>query len=227
MPPLLNMFYKEIINNIKNKNVILFHSATGKDSIALIDMLHKNNIEITPVFMYLVKNLEYENKYLQWAENKYKVKFIQIPHFALLSYIKVGYMGIKKNESVPKLTIAKLDDKIRKKANINCSVYGFKKNDGLTRRFMLNDCPTGINEKTNKVYPLMDMSNKDVLMYIEDNNLIRPFTYEEGKQSSGCNISDPTFLIYMKKKHPNDLVKIFNQFPHLEAILFRYEHKNK
>jgi len=198
--PFFIMFYAEILSNIKDKNVILFHSATGKDSIALIDMLHKKNTEITPVFMYLVKNLEYENKYIQWAENKYNVTFIQIPHYALLSYIKYGYMGIKKDESVPKLTIAKLDEKIRKKTNIKCSVYGFKKNDGLTRRFMLNDCPTGINEKTNKVYPLMDMSNKDVLMYIADNNLISPFVYNKNKQSSGCDISDPTFLIYMKKK---------------------------
>lgn len=217
------MFYTKIIETIKENEVILFHSGTGKDSIALIDMLYKQGKKITPVFMYLVKGLEFENKYIKWAEQMYNVEFIQVPHHALLSYIKVGYMGIKKQDNVPRLTIAGIDERIRRTTGINCSVYGFKKIDGITRRMMLNDTENGIHPKTNKVYPLMDMKNSDVINYIRDNNLIEPFNYNPKLPSSGCDISTPEFLLYMKKKHPTDLQKIYNQFPLLPTILKRHE----
>lgn len=153
----------------------------------------------------------------------YNVEFIQVPHHALLSYIKVGYMGIKKQDNVPRLTIAGIDERIRRTTGINCSVYGFKKIDGITRRMMLNDTGNGIHPKTNKVYPLMDMKNSDVINYIRDNNLIEPFNYNPKLPSSGCDISTPEFLLYMKKKHPTDLQKIYNQFPLLPTILKRHE----
>ena len=58
------MHYLKIINTLKEKtdNVILFHSGTGKDSIMLADLCSKNFKKVYCVFMYLVKDLEYENK---------------------------------------------------------------------------------------------------------------------------------------------------------------------
>jgi sulfate adenylyltransferase subunit 2 len=221
------MFYFEILNKIPEKKVILFHSAPGKDSIALIDMLSKQGKKVLPVFMYIVKGLEFENKYIQWAEDTYKVNFMQVPHHALLSYMRVGYMGITKDEKTPKYTIAKIDEKIRNKTGINYSVYGFKKIDGITRRMMLNDTDEGIHPKTNKCYPLMDMKNSEILMYIEDNNLIRPFNYTPKLPSSGCDISTPEFLIYMRENYPEDLQKIYAKFPLLPTILIRHEATNK
>lgn len=73
----------------------------------------------------------------------------------------------------------------------------------------------------------MDLKNENVLMYISDNNLIEPFNYSKKKPSSGCDISQPEFLAYIKQKYPEDLKKIFNQFPMCEAILFRYENKTE
>ena len=178
--------------------------------------------------MYLVKNLSYENAYIRWAEKKYSnIEFYQTPHYALPSFIKHGYLGIKKDESISNTTISKIDKKIRDIYKIDWSVYGFKKNDGLTRRLMLNGLPTGINEKTHKAYPLMDLSNADVLRYIHDNSLIQPFCYANDRPSSGCDISQPLFLNYIRNKYPNDLQKIYNQFPFTEAILFRYDNREK
>lgn len=224
------MFYTEIVNNLRDKtnNVILFHSGTGKDSIMLCDVLSKQFNDILCVFMYFVKGLEYENRYIDWAEKKYSnIKFLQVPHIALNSFIRVGYLGIKKDTSVPKNHVHRLDKKIREKYGYDWSVYGFKKNDGVTRRLMLNTIPDGIHQNTKKAYPLMDMKNEHVMMYISDNNLIEPFNYSKTKPSSGCDISQPEFLAYIKQKYPQDLQKIFNQFPMCEAILFRHENKTE
>lgn len=219
------MHYLRIIKELREKTdkVILFHSGTGKDSIMLCDLLSKNFNSVTCIFMYIVKDLDYENRYIEYAEKKYKnISFIKTPHYCLPSFIKSGYLGIKKNEKVSKTTIAKIDTKYREILNIEYSVYGFKKIDGVTRRLMLNTYQNGISN-TNKAYPLMDLKNKDVLEYIHENILIKPFNYGTTKPSSGCDISTPEFLQYIKQNHPRDLQKIFNQFPFCENVLYKFE----
>ncbi len=78
----------------KTDRAMLFHSASGKDSIALLDLLAPHFKEIICVFMYVVPNLEHINRYIKYAEEKYpNAKFVQIPHYGVFSYIKSGYLG--------------------------------------------------------------------------------------------------------------------------------------
>lgn len=220
------MFYTSIINTLKQRTnkVILFHSGTGKDSIALCDILSKQFEKVVCIFMYLVPELDFENKYITWAERKYSnITFYKTPHFVLNSFIKRGYLGIKIKKSINNMTISKIDKMARLKFNIDFSVYGMKKNDGFTRRIQLNAYKNGICEATNKAYPLLDMKNSEVLNYISDNDLIHPFNYGGIKPSSGCDISNPEFLTYMRRYYPEDLKKIYNTFPMCEALLFKYD----
>lgn len=77
--------------------VLLFHSASGKDSIALLDLIAPRFKDVVCAYMYIVKDLQHINRYISYSINKYpNVKFVQIPHFALTSYRKVGYMGCAK-----------------------------------------------------------------------------------------------------------------------------------
>lgn len=224
------MNYLEIIKGLRDKTdrVILFHSATGKDSIMLADLCSKHFNDVVCVFMYLVKGLDYENRYISWAEKRYKnITFIQTPHYALPSFIRNGYLGIQKIEKYPKTSIKQIDEKIRQKTGIEYSVYGFKKSDGITRRLMLNPLEDGMHPKTNKCYPLKDLKNSDVLNYIKDNDLINPFNYGTLKPSSGCDISTPEFQDYLRKNYPSDLQKIYNQFPLAQTILFKYDNYGK
>lgn len=212
----------------RTNECILFHSATGKDSILLLDLLAKSFDKVVCVFMYMVDGLEYENKYIEYAEKKYdNVMFFKTPHFALYSFIKNGHLGIKKNISIPNMTISKIDKLVKCKFNIEYSFYGFKKVDGITRRMMLKDLHNNVSEKTKKAYPLANLTNNNVLDLINHFQLIQPFNYNKLKPSSGCDISDPIFLSYMEKKYPNDLRKIIDTFPSCEVILFKYNQYGK
>lgn len=224
--PAFKMNYNQIIQNLRNltDNVILFHSGTGKDSIMLADLCSKSFNKVHCVFMYLVSDLDYEKRYINWALNKYpNLEFHKVPHYALNSFIRNGYLGIEKIEKYPKTSISKIDEKIRKKIGIDFSIYGFKKVDGITRRMMLGDTPEGINYKSNKCYPLMDLKNSNVINYIKENDLIEPFNYGTSKPSSGCDISTPEFQNFLRTHYPNDLQKIYAQFPLAQAILFKYD----
>ena len=218
----------ETINIVKKQanKVILFHSATGKDSITLLDLLSPHFEKIVCVFMYYVKNLAYEQRYINWAKKTYpNCEFIEVPHFAVTSFVKYGYLGIKKDSSVKDRTLKDITKQIKQMTGIDWAFFGFKKIDSIDRRIMLNMLPTGTSDSTKNAYPLADYKNSQVLEHINRRSLIPPFNYNKAKPSSGCDISDPTFLDYMKQKYPDDLQKIFKTYPYTEAILFRYENK--
>ncbi len=218
---------KEVIREIADeKRVILFHSASGKDSIALAHMLSELFEEVLCVYMYIVPNLNHINRYINYAINKYSnLKFIQVPHFALYSYLKTGYLGCRQNEKLKKYTFADITDMIREKYNIEWACYGFKQSDSMNRRLMLRTYEiSAINRKTKKVYPLSEYKNKDVLEYIQKNNLIAPESYGNA-QSSGTNITDINYLLFLKKNYPDDLKRVIEMFPLVERLIFEYNYE--
>lgn len=216
--------------------VILFHSATGKDSIALLDILAPRFKRIVCVFMYVVKDLEHNGRYISYARNKYKnCEFVQIPHFAVFSYIKYGYMGHWQNENQKLYSMADLTEIIRKKYNIGWTAFGFKQSDSLNRRCMLRSYNEyaeksigrmeAINDKTKKFYPLSHYKNRDVLEYIDCNGLIRPESFGSNVRSNGENISNVDFMIYLREKFPNDLKRLFAEYPGCERLLFEHDYE--
>ena len=207
-----------------SKKAILFHSGNGKDSIALLDLMRPYFEEILCVYMYIVPELEHINKYIKYSESKYDVKFIQIPHFALHSYIKSGYMGIKKNEKIGLPNLTTITEKIKIKYGIEWAFYGFKQSDSLNRRLMLRTYEhNAINHVNKKCYPLSEWKNKDVLKYIQSKQLINPIHYGGVSQSSGTSINDINFLLYCKNNYPNDYKQILSYFPLVEINVYKHE----
>jgi len=217
----------EIIKDVsvKTDSVILFHSLSGKDSIALLDLCAPFFSRIVCIYLYVVKDLDHIGKYRAYAQNRYPgVEFFQMPHFALLSYIKAGYMGCAQNEKQRVLTLSNLVEKARIKTGIEWVGFGMKKTDGLNRRLMLQRYDKqGISEKTKKFYPLSIYKNGDVLSYIEERGLIRPERYGKG-QSSGTAINDVNYLLYLRENYPDDLQRVFAEFPAVQRLLYEHDH---
>lgn len=220
------------LNSIKTLSakvdrVILFHSGAGKDSIALLNMLAPNFKDIVCVFMYFVKDLEHINRYIKWAENKYpNCRFIQTPHYAYYNNKKYGING-SEVVGYSEWNLSKINDKIKEETGIEWSVMGFKKNDSMNRRLMLNTYPDSMtSEKGQKLYPLSDWSNKQVIAYIKKNRLIEPLKYGNtgNTRSQGTDVNDISFLLWCRNNYPNDLAKIIAEFPDCERKLFEYDY---
>lgn len=220
----------EVIRLVSSETdrVILFHSASGKDSIALLNLMAPYFREIVSVYMYLVKDLAHINRYLNYAINKYpNVRFVQVPHYGLGSYIKTGYMGCRQNPKQKKFKMSDITEAIREKYGIQWAFFGFKQSDSMNRRIMLRGDDyelQAINRKTMKCYPLSPYHNQDVLAYIKRNDLITPECYGKGGQSSGTNITDINYLLYLRENYPSDLQKVFAQFPLSERLLFEHDY---
>lgn len=219
----------EIIREVaaKTDRAILFHSASGKDSIALLDLMHPYFKEIVCAFMYTVKDMEHINRYIDWACRRYaNVRFVQMPHYGVYSYIKVGFFGCRQNEKQRQYTLEQLTDIVRERTGIQWAFFGFKQSDSMNRRLMLRGYKEeAINEKTMKAYPLSKYKNADVMRYIEEHHLIMPESYGGEKQSAGTDITDIHYLLYLQKNLPNDLKKLYGAFPMAERLVYEYEQK--
>lgn len=204
--------------------VILFHSANGKDSIALLDMIYPHFKKVVCVYMYMVKNLEHINRYINYAKTKYPgIEFMQVPHYVLSQYIRDGVLGIRKDSKQRVYQLNHIVSMVKKNTGIEWAFFGFKQSDGLNRRLMLrgyeDEC---INRKTKNVYPLSKYKNGDILAYIKHKRLIQPIEYGGG-QSQGTDVSNLPFLMFCRWNFPNDYEKIKAVFPQVERIVFEYE----
>lgn len=210
----------------KSDKAILFHSASGKDSIALLDLLAPHFKQIVCVYMYVVKDLTHINRYIRYAERKYpNAKFIQVPHFALSSYRKYGHMGLKADDSVRLVNLNDIVGALKERLGIEWAFLGFKKSDSMNRRLMLGRYEDeAINEQNKACYPLSAYKNSDIIDYIKRNGLIYPECYGKS-QSSGTAIDELDYLLFLRKNYPEDLKKVFADFPLSERVLFEYDYE--
>jgi len=217
----------EIICKVASQTdrAILFHSASGKDSIALLELMYPHFREIVCAFMYTVPRLEHTARYIEWAQRRYSnVRFVQMPHYGVYSYIRTGYLGCKCNPKQKLYNLGQLTDITRERSGIDWAFYGFKKSDSLNRRLMLQTyTDEAINEQTKKVYPLSKYKNADVLRFIDERGLIKPESYGGKAQSSGCDVNDLNYLLYLREEYPGDLRKVLEMFPLAERKLFDYD----
>lgn len=204
-------------------SILLFHSLSGKDSIAMLDLAYPKFKRIVCVYMYVVPNLRHIQNYYVYAKKKYpNVEFIQVPHYATFSYMKYGYMGSAANPKQRKWELEHIIDKVRERTGIEWTCIGFKQSDSLNRRLMLRTYKDGkeaINWKSKKFYPLSTYYNADVLDYISRKNLKKPESYGDIAQSAGTCITDYNYLKYLRENYPDDLKKICDKYPAIITIL--------
>lgn len=205
---------RNTINYVANRSdkAILFYSA-GKDSLTLLDLMAPYFKEIVLVYMYFVKDLDHVNKYLKWALDKYpNTTLLEVPHWNLTYILRGGFYCVP-NPKVKLLKLGDVDRAVKLKTGIEYSFLGMKKADSLNRRLMMKD--GGI--LGDKVYPLWEWTNKEVLAYMKARKLPQPVRYSD-KASGGVGFSEECYL-WMQKNAPNDLEKMLKAFPLSEKIL--------
>jgi 3'-phosphoadenosine 5'-phosphosulfate sulfotransferase (PAPS reductase)/FAD synthetase len=129
-------------------------------------------------------------------------------------------MGVKKEPTQKKYNLYELTELVRQNTGIKWVVLGMKQNDSLNRRLQFKQYEDqAICRKTNKVYPLSQFTNHQVLGLIELNKLPKPVHYNNDR-SSGDDISDPDYIMWLYENYPEDLEKCFNQFPATKNIFY-------
>lgn len=196
----------------QSDKVILFYSA-GKDSLTLLDLMAPYFKEIVLVHMYFVKDLDHVNRYIDWALNKYpNTTLMSVPHWNLTYVLRGGFYCVP-NPKVKLMKLGDVDRAVKLQTGVEYSFFGMKKADSLNRRLMMRD--GGL--QGDKVYPLWEWTNKEVLAYMKAKKLPQPVRYSD-KASGGVGFTSECFL-WMQEHAPNDLAKMLKAFPLSEKIL--------
>lgn len=215
----------QIIQGIREKTdtAVLYYSAGGKDSIALLDMLASMFNKVICYYMYLIPDLDHVQPYIKWAKTKYNnVEIRQIKHFQRDYYDACGFFR-EPNISIKPRKIGEIEQAVREETGITYAFSGMKGVDGYMKRMRLKKfAKTGYVTDKGMVYPLALWTNKEVLQYINQKNLIKPFVYDAGAISQGFTIDLKTLLL-MRNSYPNDYMRILNVFPYSEKLIFDYE----
>jgi sulfate adenylyltransferase subunit 2 len=212
-------------------SVLLWHSLSGKDSIALLDLLYPRFRRVACLFQYMVKGLESELVYADYANRKYpNIEFYQVPHFVLFTYIKTGCMGVEKDKEQRLYEMNDMNRMVKERLGIEWACFGFKQSDSFNRKLTLRSYKDGMEAicwRTRNFYPLSTYQNKDVLRYIRDNNLKQPTNYDGKGQSSGCVVNDPAYLEWLRDNWPNDYRKMRQAMPKTKFIIRLNENKQQ
>ena len=207
---------------------VLFYSSGGKDSIALLDMVSPLFNKVILVYMYLIKDLDHINIYLDWAKKKFRnVEVMQVPHFVLSTINTFGFF-CEPDEAEKEKKESDIIKGIVEKTGVPFVIHGMKGVDGYMKRMRLKKFAKDNNgmfiSPINVVYPLALWTNKEVLRYIQAKNLIKPMTY--GYQSICYGLSfDYEVLIYLKNNFNADYKKMMEAFPYFEHVMYDYQSK--
>jgi 3'-phosphoadenosine 5'-phosphosulfate sulfotransferase (PAPS reductase)/FAD synthetase len=199
---------KQINSILKGEPVIVMFS-TGKDSIVMADLLHKQYSGRKEfVFLYFVKGLEIKQRLIEYYGKRWNIQIHQQPHYGNLS-LKTG----------KKYKMADIEHGLRVKFNISWIAQGIRRDESLARRGMLAHLQYGIDERAKKLYPIADYSAKDVMSYIKLHKLPLPVEYQHGWKHD-FSVPDVDGLVYLKNNFPGDYQKVIMEFPHLEAMVW-------
>lgn len=203
----------------KITNAVLVGFSGGKDSVVTLDMCFKHFDRVVPFFMYMVPNLSFQERQLQWYEKKYNTEIIRIPHFQVSEFMRYGTFR-NFDFDVPIVSITDIYTYMRLKTGISWVAAGERIKDSLVRRAMIKNTGS-VDIKRNRFYPVAYWNKAEVLHYIKFHKLLL------GEDSKSLGFSFKSLegkeLHMVKTKFPSDYEKILRMYPFAEAAVKRYE----
>jgi len=217
---------KKVISIVRQQtsDAILFYSG-GKDSLALLDMIAPRFDRVVCVFMYFVEGLEHIEKYLRIVKKYASAEVLQVPHWILSTIYREGVYCVADN-TVPLRKLKDIRDYARAQTGIDWVFMGMKQSDSLNRRLMLKGYEEqAISRASHTAYPLSTWKKGDVLAYLKFRKIPLPIDYGIKSNSSGMVFNAQVFD-YLRRNYPQDLERIYKQFPLSRQILFEYDYAN-
>ena len=191
----------------------------GKDSIAVLDVCVQHFRRVEAYFMYTVKGLGFQERYLQYIERRYSITIQRVPHVSLAQMIASG--SFRPAQACEQLSMTDVENAMRQQLGIDWIASGEKMSDSLQRRGMLNAIQ-GLSESRRRVYPLAGFSDRAVFSYLKMRQIPLPPDYRLfNDRSFGALYARE--LIIIRDNFPEDYELIKQSFPFVEAQVKRDE----
>lgn len=214
-----NLLFDPIKTQSRITDSVIVGFSGGKDSIVTLDLCFRYFKRVVPFFMFLVPNLEFQEKMLRWYENKYNTEIIRVPHFEVSEFLKYGSFTLYDHD-VDIVGITDTYEYIRQKTGIHWIAAGERCADSIVRNAMIKQSGS-IDYKRGRFYPIAYWKKNDVMQYIKHKKLY--LSPEQKKLGFSFRSLAGSELAVIKENYPEDYKKILKIYPFAEAGVVRYQ----
>lgn len=202
-------------------NSLILGFSTGKDSIVALDIASRYFKKLYVYFLYIVPDLEFQEKILRKYERKYDIQIDRLPHPDVSNFLKYGTFR-PPDSAVRQVQFSDLHDYLRVKSGYKWIAGGERINDSITRRAFLKTSGS-IDLSSYRMYPLINWNKQSVIEYIKRKHLIlskdlsvigRSFCSLNGKE-----------LLYVAENYPEDFERIKRFYPLCEVSVLREKNR--
>lgn len=191
----------------------------GKESVVVLDLCYRYFKNVQPFFMYIVPNLSFQERTLEWYEKKYQTEIIRVPHMDVCEFFHYGSFRIP-DFSFPIVSINDIYKWVRLETDIWWIAAGERINDSIVRRAMMKKSGS-IDEQRGRFYPVSAWKKQEILDYIKFHKLYI------GQDSRKLGFSFKSLwgkeLLMLKQHFPDDYRKVLHLYPFAEAGVKREE----
>ena len=192
---------------------VLVSYSGGKDSVVTLDLCHKHFAHVGAFFMYHVPGLSFQERTLRWAEHRYGLSILRIPHWEVADFLRRGTYH-QPDPRVRTVSIAEVYAYLRDETGTFWIAAGERIADSIVRRAMIVKDGT-INAKRGRVFPIAHWTKAHVKAYVARHGL----RVSEETSVFGYSFRDlsPKSLALMKQHYPEDYERIRAMYPLAEA----------
>lgn len=217
----------------KENGTVICSFSMGKDSIGAAIQLQRYFERVEYVFMYMVPDLEFQERALSYYEQVLGKKIKRMPNPSIYKQINnLMYQHpanidlIDEQIEQGKLYEGTYDDIFAavkhdyKLPNETFVGVGVRASDSLARRTTVKQTG-GINHKRKQFYPVFDWNAERLVKEIRQSGIKLPIDYRIwGRSFDGL---DYRFLKPLKDRFPRDYEKVKEFFPFVDLEIKRYE----
>lgn len=200
-------------------NSVLVGFSGGKDSAACLDLCFRYFDNVQPFFMYLVPDLEFQERTIRYYEKRYNKEIIRVPHFMLADFLRYGTYRMP-DLDVPVVKTVDLYNYLREMTDIYWICAGERIADSVVRRAMIKES-SSIDTKRGRFYPIAYWNSKQVRAYNKQRRL--PLSLENAALEHSFRSLMPNEVAHVRAAFPDDYARIKEMFPLVDASIKKGE----
>lgn len=208
---------------------VLLSFSTGKDSIACWLQLRKHGIEVYPVYMYSIPDLEFVEQSLRYFERVFDSRILRLPHPSL--YRQLNALVFQPPEHCAVIEQANLLEYDYADAFVAAKhVFGLPQQTLCAVGVRAVDSPQRwtaikrhgpLNQGKRTFYPVFDWRKDQLISTIKASGVKLPIDYKWfGRTFDGL---DYRFMAPLRENAPRDFERVKQWFPLVDLEMFKME----